>query len=168
MGLLRCNLSPESFTVCDGCLKLEGLGAPGGCLSTFLKPGFAPEELYRKSGTPGAWTDVYSLCAVMYLCMTGVTPDTASDRVYKDDLRAPSALGVYPGAAAETGLMKGLSVYGEDRFPDCAALFRGLFFGKGGPAAGNGFYGPIVDPLPDEQSFDDLGGLFREPEDNEI
>lgn len=169
MGLLRCNLSPDSFTFGNGLLKLEGLGAPGGNISTFLKPGFAPEELYRKSGVPGTWTDVYSLCAVMYACVTGVTPDEATDRVYKDDLRAPSSLGVYLSAAFEEGLMKGLSVYQEDRFLDCAALFRALYLGKSGPAAQEAsFYRPIVDPLPDSAAPFEPGRLFREPEDHDV
>ena len=166
MGLLRCNLQPDSFSVCGGMLKLEGSGVPDGYVSTFLKPGFAPEELYRKSGTPGAWTDVYSLCAVMYWCMTGVAPDAASDRVYQDQLRAPSSLGVYLSAGPEQGLMKGLSVYGEDRFPNCAALFQAIFAAQA-PAAGPAFYGPIVDPLTEDPPKGS-GGMFREPEDNEI
>ena len=169
MGLLRCQLSPDSFTFGGDLLKLEGLGSPGGNIATFLKPGFAPEELYRKSGTPGTWTDVYSLCAVMYACVTGVTPDEATDRVYKDDLRAPSSLGVYLSAAFEEALMKGLSVYQEDRFPDCAALFRALYLGKSGPAAQeSSFYRPIVDPLPDSAAPFEPGRLFREPEDHDV
>lgn len=166
IGLLRCNLTPDSFTVADGCLKLEGVGAQGGCLSTFLSPGYAPEELYRKSGTPGAWTDVYSLCAVMYRCMTGTAPDAATDRVYQDNLQAPTALGVYLSAGPEEALMKGLSVYGEDRQPNCGALFRSLFFAKGSQENA-GFRRPIVDPLP-EDLFAADGGLFRMPEDNDI
>ena len=166
MGLTRCNLAPECFTVCGGTLKIEGIGAPGGRLSTFLKPGFAPEELYRKSGACGAWTDVYSLCAVMYACLTGVVPDAASDRVYKDDLRAPSSLGFYLSAAFEEGLVKGLSVYGEDRFPDCAALGRAIYHSSVRPAGGERFRVPIIDPLTDVPPEGD--GLFREPEDNDI
>ena len=169
MGLLRCQLSTDSFTFGNGLLKLEGLGAPGGNIATFLKPGFAPEELYRKSGVPGAWTDVYSLCAVMYACVTGVTPDEATDRVYKDDLRAPSSLGVYLSAAFEETLMKGLSVYQEDRFPDCAALFRALYLGKSAaPVQDASFIRPIVDPLPEGDAPFDPGRLFREPEDHEV
>ena len=167
MGLLRCNLTPERFTVAEGVLKLEGLGVPGGYRATFLSPGYAPEELYRKSGVPGAWTDVYSLCAILYHCLTGTAPDAATDRVYRDNLRAPSMLGAYLSAGEEAALMKGLAVYGEDRFPDAQALYRGLYFPQAGDAAGEGFYRPIVDPLP-EEPFAAEGGLFREPEDNDL
>ena len=167
MGLLRCNLTPDSFSVCSGMLKLEGAGVPDGYVSTFLKPGFAPEELYRKSGVPGAFTDVYSLCAVMYWCMTGVAPDAASDRVYQDQLRTPSAMGVYLAAGPEQGLMKGLAVYGEDRYPNCAALFQGIFAAKAPSVGGPAFYGPIIDPLTEDPPAGN-GRFFREPEDNEI
>lgn len=167
MGLIRCNLTPDSFTVYDGALKLEGIGSPGGNVATFLSPGYAPEELYRKSGAPGAWTDVYSLCAVIYRCVTGVAPDTASDRVYRDDLRAPSALGVYLSAAAEEALMKGLSVYREDRFPDCAALYAAVYASKSRPTGQEGFFEPIVD-LPEEDPPMGNGGRFREPVDNDL
>ncbi|MBQ6066595.1 MAG: hypothetical protein IJK89_07205 [Clostridia bacterium] len=169
MGLLRCQLSADSFMFGNGLLKLEGLGAPGGNIAAFPKPGFAPEELYRKSGVPGAWTDVYSLCAVMYACVTGVTPDEATDRVYKDNLRAPSSLGVYLSAAFEEALMKGLSVYREDRFQDCAALFRALYLGKSVAAAQEAsFIRPIVDPLPESGAPFEEGRLFREPEDHDV
>lgn len=168
MGLLRCNLSPDSFTFCDGSLKLEGTGTPGGSVAAFLKPGYAPEELYRKSGTPGTWTDVYSLCAVMYLCVTGVAPDEASERVYQDGLREPSSLGVYLSAAFEEALMKGLSVYREERLPDCAALYRAVYLGKPHTAGQETFYRPIVDPLPDEETPAPAEKPFREPVDNEI
>ena len=166
MGLLRFNLTPESFSVGNGALKLEGFGTPGGSLPAFPKPGFAPEELYRKSGSPGAWTDVYSLCAVMYWCMTGVAPDAASDRVYKDELRAPSSMGAYLSAVPETGLMKGLSVYQEDRPADCAALFRALFAGNASSEE-PWFFRPIIDPLADDPP-DGKGDPVREPEDHEI
>ena len=169
MGLTRCNLSPESFTVCDGRLKLEGIGAPGGHIATFLKPGFAPEELYRKSGTPGPWTDVYSICAVMYRCLTGVAPDEASDRVYRDGLRAPSTLGVYLSAAFEEALMKGLGIYRENRFPDCAALFRAIYQNRNAAVGRDSFYSPIVDPVGKEPEGSGVfEGLFRQPEDRDI
>ena len=167
MGLLRCNLSLDSFSVCGGALKLAGTGKPYARDSVFLNVGYSPEELYRRSGEPGAWTDVYSLCAVMYRCMTGVTPDEVTDRIYQDQLRAPSSMGVYLASGPEAGLMKGLSVYREDRFPDCEALFQALYEGKSPAAGGPSFYGPIIDPLTDDPPAGN-GVRPREPEDNEI
>lgn len=168
MGLTRCNLSPESFSVCDGVLKLEGIGAPGGRVSTFLHDGFAPEELYRKSGEPGPWTDVYSVCAVMYRCLTGVSPDQAGDRVYRDGLRSPSSLGVYLSAAFEEALMKGLCIYRDDRFPDCAALFRAIYRNRNAASGRDSFYSPIIDPVGEAgEGTDGFAHIFQ-PEDHDV
>ena len=168
MGLIRCNLSSGSFLWTDDGLKLEGIGVPGGVVSTFPAAGFAPEELYRKSGVPGAWTDVYSVCAVMYFCLTGLTPDEASERVYQDGLRAPSSLGIYLSAAFEESLMKGLNVYKEDRFPDCAALFGAIYRNKTAGAGAGPFVEPIIDPVNGPVPAGTSGAMFREPVDNDI
>ena len=168
-GLLRCHLSPESFSVCDGSLLLTGTGAPGGRVPAFLKAGYAPEELYRKSGEPGPWTDVYSVCAVIYRCLTGQPPEEASDRVYRDGLRSPSAMGVYLTAAFEEALMKGLSIYREDRFPDCAALFEAIYRNRNAAAGQDSFYSPIIDPVGEaDDGRDGFEPLFRQPEDHDV
>ena len=168
MGLIRCSLSADSFYWTDEGLKLEGTGIPGGAVAAFPAPGFAPEELYRKSGVPGAWTDVYSVCAVIYLCLTGMAPPEASERVYQDGLRAPSSLGIYLSAAFEESLMKGLNVYQEDRFPDCAALFGAIYCNKIAGAGAGPFVNPIIDPVGGGVPDDPFGAMSREPVDNDI
>lgn len=169
MGLTRCNLSPESFSVCEGGLLLNGSGAAGGRVPAFLKAGFAPEELYRKSGEPGPWTDVYAVCAVIYRCLTGQPPEEASDRVYRDGLRSPSAMGVYLTAAFEEALMKGLSIYREDRFPDCAALFEAIYRNRSAAPGQDSFYSPIIDPVGEAgDGPDGFEDLFRQPEDHDV
>lgn len=166
-GLIRCNLSSGSFFWTDDGLKLEGIGIPGGIVSAFPAAGFAPEELYRKSGTPGAWTDVYSVCAVMYHCLTGFAPPEASERVYQDGLRAPSSLGIYLSAAFEESLLKGLSIYQEDRFPNCAALFGAIYRNKTVIVGPGPFVEPIIDPV-NSVTSDGPVPVFREPVDNDI
>ena len=85
-------------------------GADNRSLSVMLKPGYAPEEQYRSKGEQGAWTDVYAICATMYKCITGITPDDATQRVFKDELKAPSTLGIQIDANFERALLKGLAV----------------------------------------------------------
>ena len=95
-------------------------------LSIVLKPGFAPEEQYRRHGKQGPWTDVYALCATMYKLCTGVTPEVSVDRLSDDSLEPPSKLGVKINPQQEAVLARGLAVHQEDRIQSVAELLEGL------------------------------------------
>lgn len=95
-------------------------------LSVVLKPGYAPFELYSAMGSHGAWTDVYSLCAVIYRCITGVVPPDAPSRRLNDTLQKPSALGVTIPQKAELTLMKGLAVFPQERCQSMGELINGF------------------------------------------
>ena len=51
-------------------------------------PGFAPPELYSKTGSLGPWSDIYSIGASMYACMTGKPPQPADQRQADDQMAA--------------------------------------------------------------------------------
>ena len=61
-------------------------------MSVLLKHGFAPVEQYQTRGQ-GPWTDIYSLCATVYYCITGTLPTSAVERLEGDALVPPTALG---------------------------------------------------------------------------
>ena len=58
-------------------------------------PGFAPPELYKRDAELGPWTDVYSVGACIYACMSG-SPPQESDQRLKQDKMGP-ALRVFRG-----------------------------------------------------------------------
>ena len=95
-------------------------------LSIVLKPGFAPEEQYRRHGKQGPWTDVYALCATMYKLCTGVTPEVSVDRLSDDSLEPPSKLGVKINPQQEAVLARGLAVHQEDRIQSVTELLEEL------------------------------------------
>ncbi len=95
-------------------------------LSVMLKPGYAPEEQYRSKGEQGPWTDVYALCATIYKCITGITPDDSTQRVYSDEVKTPSALGISIDPTIEAAIMKGLSVLQKDRYQSIPELINGF------------------------------------------
>jgi serine/threonine protein kinase len=54
-------------------------------LTPMYTPGFAPPELYAKSGL-GPWTDIYSIGASMFACMVGSPPQPADQRKVEDKM----------------------------------------------------------------------------------
>ena len=47
---------------------------------------YSPVELYTTQARRGAWTDIYSLGATMYHCITGVAPPAATERILEDTI----------------------------------------------------------------------------------
>jgi eukaryotic-like serine/threonine-protein kinase len=58
-------------------------------------PGFAAPELYKRDAELGPWTDVYSVGACIYACMSGLPPQESDHRL-KDD-RMPQVLRAFRG-----------------------------------------------------------------------
>lgn len=129
-GLIHRDISPDNLMLMeDGYLKLYDFGAAReysdatqSTFSVIIKPCFAPEEQYRSKGIQGPWTDVYSICATIYYSITGVVPDDALQRVFSDELKKPSELGVNIPPEIEAVILKGMSVRSNDRFDSVAPL----------------------------------------------
>ena len=126
-GVVHRDISPDNLMFDGDQIKLLDFGAAREVLystsksfSVILKHGYAPEEQYRRKGHQGAWTDVYSLCATLYYCITNVIPDTSLDRMHEDDLKRPSDLGISITEQQENALLRGLSVLPEDRLQTVA------------------------------------------------
>lgn len=131
-GLIHRDISPDNIILLkNGQLKLLDFGAArevagDKSISVVLKPGYAPEEQYRSKGRQGPWTDVYAMCATIYKCITGKTPDESIQRVFDDELCPPSKLGIVIGSGQENALMKGLSIKGTDRIQSMDLLRKAL------------------------------------------
>jgi eukaryotic-like serine/threonine-protein kinase len=55
-------------------------------LNPMYTPGFAPPELYSKTGNIGPWTDIYGVGASIFACMAGIPPQPWDQRKMHDKM----------------------------------------------------------------------------------
>ncbi|MBY6263300.1 serine/threonine protein kinase [Azospirillum sp. 412522] len=132
-GLIHRDISPDNiFLTNGGDRKLLDFGAarqtarPGAGLTVILKPGYAPPEQYSNEGRQGPWSDVYALCATIYLALTGRTPPDATARFMNDKVPKPSELGVVLAPGFEKVLLSGLAMRWQDRPQSMKDLLRAM------------------------------------------
>lgn len=133
-GLVHRDISPDNIIITKGnFVKLIDFGAAkmsnsdGKSLSVILKPGYAPEEQYRRQGQQGPWSDVYALAVTMYRSMTGIIPPESIERVVKDNLIRPTRFGIPLSPSQEAALLKGMAVLAKNRFQDMQKFMDALY-----------------------------------------
>ena len=132
-GVIHRDISPDNIIVQPGgSLKLIDFGAArsyaetAGPYTAISRSCYSPSEQYDANGNQGPWTDVYSICATLYTCVAGTPPQSAVQRLFLDELAAPSSLGIDVDPALESVIMKGLSLGIEQRWQSMAELSAAL------------------------------------------
>ena len=132
-GLIHRDISPENLMIgIDNQLHLIDFGAASieNChddktMTVILKSGYAPPEQYLSDGKQGAWTDIYALCATMYMTLTGFAPSESIRRIQQDEL-PPLAehadITSWQAAAVE----KGMNLNAANRFQNMESLYQAL------------------------------------------
>lgn len=90
-----------------------------------LTQGYAPYEQYV-AGRQGAYTDIYSVGAVLYELLTLRRPDTALDRKLEDVLPAPSEKNPDVEQRISDAVMRALSLNPRYRFKSAAVFIKAL------------------------------------------
>ncbi len=94
--LLHLDLKPANIYLrSDGSPILLDFGAARQAINKDLPmlapmytPGFAPPELYARGAPLGPWSDIYSIGAALFACMSGAPPQAADARANEDKLPA--------------------------------------------------------------------------------
>ena len=136
LQVLHRDISPDNIMIqntgeavlLDFGAARQVLGDMTQALTVILKPGFAPVEQYAEDSDmkQGPWTDIYALCAVMYMAITKQSPPTSVTRLIKDPIELLQSK-AYPGFSKEflAAIDKGMAVKPQDR-PQTIAEFSKL------------------------------------------
>lgn len=130
-GIIHGNLTPETILVgADGKLHISGFSIPqchGGMVEFATEPmaGFAPVELYEPTGATVS-TDIYSITALLYYCITMTAPPDALSRVINDTASLPASVASTLSKTVINGLIHGLSVHPENRYSNFDELITAL------------------------------------------
>lgn len=164
-GVIHRDISPDNLMQLKngrvmlmdfGCAKeIEG----GRTMTVTLKHGFAPMEQYTGYGQ-GPWSDVYSICATVYYCLTGKVPPQSVERseLDQDPLVPPTALGAALSNEQEQAILKGLAVRARNRWQKVADLY-GALYGK--TMEGLPWTPPVEQPSQEKGNTEYIAGAFK-------
>ena len=133
-GLIHRDISPDNIMLENGIVRLLDFGctrdvSSDKTMTSTLKANYAPVEQYQGKGQ-GPWTDVYSLAATIYYCLTGIMPPQAVDRLVEDELILPRKLDVDLTERQEAALLRGMHLRRRQRYQSMtefhAALYEGI------------------------------------------
>lgn len=131
-GVVHRDIAPDNIIMTpDGQMKLIDFGAARSyvgdkSMTVVVKKGFAPIEQYMRHGSTTA-TDVYSLAATIYYCITGVVPPDSAERQYDEDtLQSPISLGAELSREQEQAILQALEVQPKMRTQSVAELLKAL------------------------------------------
>lgn len=125
-SVLHRDIAPDNIMIMpDGSLKLLDFGSARSTAvdehTVSVKPGFTPIEQYQRKGQ-GGFTDVYSMAASIYYCITGLLPTPAPDRLieimangHPDPIVPPSQYSIDLPADIEQLLMWCLELQPDSR-----------------------------------------------------
>ena len=128
--IVHCDISADNLMFdAKGQLRLIDLGACRRenffCEKKFLKEHYSAPEQYSDPEKIGSWSDVYSLCALLYECLTGKKVPSAPERIQGTEL-LPLSFYRETEEKTERAVMKGLELDIRKRYFSVSLLMEAL------------------------------------------
>ena len=92
-----------------------------------LYAGYAAPEQYSSDSWQGTWTDVYSISAILYRCLSGCMPTESVSRIGNDSLIEPSQINSRIPENVSKVIINGLKVNHKARIQTITELVTKLF-----------------------------------------
>ncbi len=136
-GIYHRGISPETLLVDSaGALILSGFSIPAARtaeseITATLYFGYSAPEQYSSNSWQGSWSDVYSLAAVCYRALTGITPVEWRQRGKSRTLAAPIDLVPEIPQNVSDALVRALTVDLPSRYRTVEEFWCALLVGPG-------------------------------------
>ncbi|MDE6851085.1 MAG: serine/threonine protein kinase, partial [Lachnospiraceae bacterium] len=121
-GIIHRDVSPDNiFIAPDYSIKLFDFGSAHiedsqTIEEKVIKPGYtAPEQYGDIEGNPGFYTDIYSIGAILYHMVTGISPQDGLERYRNDTLQSPLESGIGIDPSLDRLIMEAMAVQTELR-----------------------------------------------------
>jgi serine/threonine-protein kinase len=132
-GIIHRGISPSTVLINDkNELILTGFAisevrTANTVLASEIYAGYAAPEQYNSSNWHDTWTDVYGVSALIYRCLTGITPVDSLVRTTTDSLVPPNMINPSVPKSVSKAIMKGLTLSHEMRVQNITELVTLLF-----------------------------------------
>lgn len=133
LGIIHRGISPSTIFVSEkNELRLIGFSISAARTSDSdigyeVFGGYAPPEQYSSARRNGSWTDVYGISALLYRCLTGITPPTAAERLMDDSLVEPLLINRNIPKNVSDVIVKGMALDSENRISSINEFVDRLF-----------------------------------------
>ncbi|MDE7280211.1 MAG: PASTA domain-containing protein [Ruminiclostridium sp.] len=133
LGIIHRGISPSTIFVSEkNELRLTGFSISAARTSDSdigyeVFGGYAPPEQYSSTRRNGSWTDVYGISALLYRCLTGITPPTASERLTDDSLVEPLLINRNIPKNVSDVIVKGMALESDNRISTVNEFVDRLF-----------------------------------------
>lgn len=131
-GIVHRGIDPSALIVTpDSKLKLTDFCTANvktayGELESDISDGYAPLEVYSKTGDTGSWTDIYSFTAVLFRALVGSTPIAAPIRAQNDRMMIPAKFAEQLPPYVINAIINGMQLDIKDRTHNAEQLRSNL------------------------------------------